>query len=146
GKKFFTWGTGATGQSEQHQLTDSDGPYIELMVGAYSDNQPDYSWLQPGESRTWTQYWYPFRDIQGVKNANIEAAVNLEVKNGKATVGFYSTEDRPSATVTLRLKDQVLWNEKIAISPGRSFVQQVSLPVGAVEHDLRAAMHAHGRG
>ena len=145
GKKFFTWGNGPGGVSEQHQLTDSDGPYIELMVGAYSDNQPDYSWLQPGESRTWTQYWYPFRDIQGVKNANIEAAVNLEVKNGKATVGFYSTEDRPSATVTLRLKDQVLWNEKIAISPGRSFVQQVSLPVGADEHDLRAAMHADGR-
>ena len=40
-------------------LTDSDGPYIELMVGAYSDNQPDYSWLQPYETRTWTQYWYP---------------------------------------------------------------------------------------
>jgi len=77
------------------------------MVGAYSDNQPDYSWLQPYEAREWTQYWYPFRGIDGVKNANLGAAVNLEVKNGNATVGFYSTEERPSAMVTLKLMDRV---------------------------------------
>jgi len=68
-------------------LTDEDGPYIELMVGAYSDNQPDYSWLQPGEVKSFSMYWYPFREIGGVKNANLDAAVNLEVTNGVAKVG-----------------------------------------------------------
>jgi hypothetical protein len=145
GKKFFTWGTNPSGRSEEHLLTDSDGPYIELMVGAYSDNQPDYSWLQPYETRTWTQYWYPFRDIGGVKNANVDAAVNLEVKDGNATVGFYSTESRTSARVTLKLKDQVLLDEKIAISPGHSFVKQITLPSGTDEHDLWASMEAGGR-
>ena len=145
GKKFWTWGNGPSGRAEDHLLTDSDGPYIELMVGAYSDNQPDYSWLQPYESRTWTQYWYPFRDIGGVKNANLDAAVNLEIKDGKVTVGFYSTEARPSATVTLKLKDRVLLKETVAISPGHSFVKQVDLPAGVDEHDLRAAMQADGR-
>jgi tetratricopeptide (TPR) repeat protein len=145
GKKFWTWGNGPSGLAEDHLLTDADGPYIELMVGAYSDNQPDYSWLEPGETREWTQYWYPFKDIDGVKNANIEAAVNLEVKDGNATVGFYSTEARPAATVTLKLKDQVLMSEKIAISPGHPFVKQVALPSGVDEHDLRAAMEAGGR-
>ena len=43
-------------------LTDDDGPYIELMVGAYSDNQPDYSWLQPDEAKSFVEYWYPFRE------------------------------------------------------------------------------------
>ena len=47
GKKLWTWGNGAAGRQWDHILTDNDGPYIELMVGAYSDNQPDYSWLQP---------------------------------------------------------------------------------------------------
>ncbi len=54
------------------------------MVGAYSDNQPDYSWLQPYEAKSFSLYWYPFRDIGGVKKANLEAAVNLDVKNGTA--------------------------------------------------------------
>jgi len=145
GKKFWTWGNGPSGLAEDHLLTDSDGPYIELMVGAYSDNQPDYSWLEPGETREWTQYWYPFRDIDGVKNANIDAAVNLEVKEGKANVGFFSTEARPSATATLKLKDKVLWSDTIAIGPGHPFVKRVALPAGTDEHDLRAAMSAGGR-
>ena len=145
GKKFFTWGTNPSGKSEEHLLTDSDGPYIELMVGAYSDNQPDYSWLQPYETRTWTQYWYPFRDIDGVKNANTDAAVNLEVKDGKAIVGFFSTQSRHAATVILKLKDQVLLDEKIAISPDHPFIKQITLPSGTDEHDLRASIEADGR-
>jgi len=145
GKKFWTWGNGPSGLAEDHLLTDSDGPYIELMVGAYSDNQPDYTWLQPYETRQWNQYWYPFRDIDGVKNANLDAAVNLEVKDGTATMGFYSTQARPAATVTLKLKDQVLLKQTIAISPSHSFVKQVRLPDGTDEHDLRAAISADGR-
>ena len=35
--------------------------------------------------------WYPFRNIGGVKKANLEAAVNLDVENGVAKVGFYTT-------------------------------------------------------
>jgi tetratricopeptide (TPR) repeat protein len=145
GKKFWTWGNGPSGLAEDHLLTDNDGPYIELMVGAYSDNQPDYSWLQPYETRLWNQYWYPFRDIDGVKNANLDAAVNLDVKDGTATVGFYSTQARQAATVTLKLKDQMLLKQTIAISPGHSFVKKVQLPAGADEHDLRAAINADGR-
>jgi tetratricopeptide (TPR) repeat protein len=80
-----------------------------------------------------------------VKNANIDAAVNLEVEDGKATVGFCSTTERPSATVTLKLKDRVLFEEKIAIGPGRPFAKEIDLPSGADEHDLRAAMEAEGR-
>jgi tetratricopeptide (TPR) repeat protein len=145
GKKFWTWGNGPNGKLEDKLLTDSDGPYIELMVGAYSDNQPDYTWLEPYETRSWTQYWYPFRDIDGAKNANTDGAVNLDVSNGKARVAFYSTADRPAATVTLKLKDQVLLSEQIAINPGKSYVKEVDLPAGADEHDLRAALSDNGK-
>ncbi|HVT82047.1 MAG TPA: DUF5107 domain-containing protein, partial [Phycisphaerae bacterium] len=119
GKKFFTWGDGPQGHTQDTLLTDNDGPYIELMVGAYSDNQPDYSWLAPYETRMWSQFWYPFRDIDGVKKANIDAGVNLTVANGRARVGFVSTSDRPNAVATLKLKGQTLLEEKIAINPGK---------------------------
>ena len=96
GKKFWTWGNGPRGRMWDNILTDTDGPYIELMVGAYSDNQPDYSWLQPFEERSFQMNWYPFRDIGGVKNANLEAAVNLEVTNGVAKFGFCTTKEFPA--------------------------------------------------
>ena len=145
GKKFWTWGNGPMGRAEDTLLTDSDGPYIELMVGAYSDNQPDYSWLQPYETRTWTQYWYPFRDIDGVKNANTDAAVNLDIKEGKARIAFFATADHPNATVTVKLKDNVLLNEQTAISPGKAYIKEIPLPAGADEHDVRAALAADGK-
>ena len=75
------------GQRWDKILTDDDGPYIELMVGAYSDNQPDYSWLQPYETRSSSEFWYPFRDIGGVKKANLDAAVNLEVDGSVVRMG-----------------------------------------------------------
>ena len=89
GKKFWTWGNGPRGRMWDKILTDDDGPYIELMAGAYSDNQPDYSWLQPYETKSFQLYWYPFRDIDGVKKANLDAAVNVDIlTNGVAKFGF----------------------------------------------------------
>ena len=57
GKKQWTWGNQEFGYAWDRNLTDSDGPYIELMAGAYTDNQPDFSFLAPGETRTFSQYW-----------------------------------------------------------------------------------------
>ncbi len=146
GKKLWTWGNGPRGRMWDHILTDQDGPYIELMVGAYSDNQPDYSWLQPFETKSFEQYWYPFRDIGGVKNANLEAAVNLDVdKQGNAKVGFYTTSAHPAAVVTLKASDKILLRETVAISPAKPFTKQVAVPAGVDEHNLRAAISVGGK-
>ncbi len=145
GKKVWTWGTGPRGQAWEKILTDSDGPYIELMVGAYSDNQPDYSWLQPYEVKSFSLNWYPFRDIGGVKKANLDAAVNLEVAEGKAMVGFYTTAAHQAAEVELRAGDKVLLQESVAINPGRPYVNRVPVPAGMDEQDLRASISVRGR-
>jgi len=145
GKKFWTWGNGPAGRTWDKTLTDDDGPYIELMVGAYSDNQPDYSWLQPYETRSFSMNWYPFRDIGGVKKANLDAAVNLAVEKSAATVGFYTTSAHPGARVTLKAGERILLDERVAIDPGKPYVKQVSLPAGVEEHDLIAAISAGGR-
>ena len=70
GKKFFEWGNGPEGEAWSKILTDDDGPYLELMAGAWSDNQPDYSWIQPGETREWKHWWYPVRNLGGGEGGN----------------------------------------------------------------------------
>jgi hypothetical protein len=77
GKKQWTWGYGDFGQAWDRNLTDEDGPYIELMCGVYTDNQPDFSFLQPGETKTWSQYWYPIQRMGVAHAANLAAAVHL---------------------------------------------------------------------
>ena len=131
GKKLWTWGNGPRGRMWDKILTDEDGPYIELMVGAYSDNQPDYSWLQPFEVKSFSMFWYPFRQIGGVKNANLDAAVNLEIGDGgTASVGFSTTARHPGATVRLKAGGKVVLEESVDIDPGKPYVKQVAIPPG----------------
>jgi tetratricopeptide (TPR) repeat protein len=140
GKKFFTWGNGPAGRSEEHLLTENDGPYIELMVGAFSDNQPDYSWLAPHETREWKQYWYPFHELDGVSSANLDAAVNLTVKEGKVRVAFYATAVHPAARMRLLLGEKVLLDDRKPVGPASPYVATVPLPQGTDEHDLTALL------
>ena len=91
-------------------------------------------------------YWYPFRDIDGVKQANLDAAVNLEVENNRsAKLGFYTTAAYRSATVLLTAGPQILLRQSIAIDPGKPWVKQVAIPAGIDPHDLRASLSAGGR-
>jgi tetratricopeptide (TPR) repeat protein len=142
GKKFFTWGVGSMWDKI---LADDGKPYLEIMVGAYSDNQPDYSWLQPYEERSFEMNFYPFRGIDGVKNANLDAAVNLDIKNGNAIFGFYTTKSYTNATVTLKAGSKVLLEEQTSINPGKPYSKQVAIPAGVDEHDIRASISAGGR-
>ncbi len=141
GKKFWTWSNGPRGKLWDKALTDSDGPALELMVGGYSDNQPDYSWLQPYESKYLKQYWYPIRGIGGVKNANIEAAVNLEFpSNGKMKVGFISTSARKGALVLAEINGKKFFDQNIDIDPSNPFVKEISLPANTSETDVKVVL------
>jgi tetratricopeptide (TPR) repeat protein len=146
GKKFWTWGNGPRGRMWDKILTDNDGPYIELMTGAYSDNQPDYSWLQPYETKSFTMNWYPIRDIGGVKKANLAAAVNLEVpKMGTAKLGFCTPASHPQATVLLKAGDRVIHEENVAIGPAKPYIKDLPIHASLDAPDLRASLSADGK-
>jgi tetratricopeptide (TPR) repeat protein len=126
GKKMWTWGNHEFGYAWDRELTDSDGPYIELMAGVYTDNQPDFSWLQPYETRTFRQYWYPIQQIGTVKNANRAVAVNLEVDDGGATqIGVYATERFDGATILLVSGGRLVFQTRADLKPGVPFLATV---------------------
>jgi tetratricopeptide (TPR) repeat protein len=148
GAKLWEWGPGDEGRMwDCVVLTEKDGPYAELMAGAYSDNQPDYSWIKPGEMKQAVQTWYPLRDMGHVKSGNREGAVNLEVdKDGQVQLAFNTTSHVKQARIELRTGEKVLLDKEIEISPARPFRAAVPLPEGVWETDLRARLiDAHGR-
>lgn len=91
GKKQWTWGRGDFGGAWDRNLTDEDGPYVELMTGVFTDNQPDFSWLAPYEEKSFTQYFMPYAEVDLVKNATREAMIGLERRNGAMEVRLYTT-------------------------------------------------------
>ncbi len=141
GKKLWEWGPSPHAQMWDKILTDSDGPYAEIMAGGYSDNQPDYSWIQPGEAKIVKQYWYPLRKIRGLKNANIDAAVNLDLTaDGAAVVAFNTTSRYENAKVRLTAGDKQIFKQTIAISPDQPFVKEIQLPADVIPGDLKATL------
>lgn len=127
GKKMWHWGIGDFGDMWCNNLTDKNGPYIELMTGVYTDNQPDFTWLAPYESREFEQYWYPIRDIGEIKNASVDAAVNLELKEDALFAGFNVTGTFPDAMVTIRSKSRTLFTETLTLSPDVSYLKTLPL-------------------
>ena len=143
GAKLWEWGPGEVGRMwDTRVLTDGDGPYAELMVGAYSDNQPDYSWIKPYEVKECKQYWYPLREIQGVKSANLSAALNLQMKSDrKAMLGVNTTERHEDARVVLKAKQEPILEKVVTISPVHPFSCEIIVPADAQETDLEAAVY-----
>ena len=125
GKKLWTWGNAEFGYAWDRNLTDDDGPYVELMAGAFTDNQPDFSWLQPYETKTFSQYWYPIQQIGPAKNANTHAAVNLESEAGIARVGVAVTSPR-SVRVVLDCNGTRIIDEEAMIAPGCPFIKAIA--------------------
>ncbi len=140
GKKQWTWGCGDFGKAWDRNLTDGDGPYVELMTGVFTDNQPDFSWLQPNEEKTFTQYFMPYKEIGVVKNANTRAAVSLELKDGKAFVGVYATACYPAALIELSGAKLYL-SCRADLSPAQAFTAVVDI-AGETEQGLRLRVMA----
>ena len=128
GAKLWEWGSGKHGQATEGRLTETDGPYVEIMVGAFSDNQPDYSWIRPYEVKSFKQYWFPIKDIGGFKNANLNGAVNLEKRESdKVFLGYYSTRKIEKANIILKKKGQIIFEKQVEISPEKSFTANIQV-------------------
>lgn len=128
GKKQWTWGNGDFGLAWDRNLTDVDGPYIELMTGVFTDNQPDFSWLQAYEEKSWVQYFMPYAEVGYVKNATKEAMINIEVEGDKANLILYTTSLFENLKLVLKDNEElVLFQEQITISPLNPYKKSVSI-------------------
>lgn len=141
GAKLWEWGSSPQGQATEAKLTENAGPYVEIMTGGFSDNQPDYSWIRPYEVKTFKQYWYPVKDIGGFKNANLNGAVNLEKRdNNTVFLGYYSTQKVNNAKITLLKNGKVIFEKTTTISPEVAFKQIVKIEGSYSETDLSTKM------
>ncbi len=128
GKKQWTWGNGDFGKAWERNLTDEDGPYIELMTGVYTDNQPDFAWLQPYEEKAWEQYFMPYVAVGNVKNATKDLIANFEADEDSVTLAIYATSKMQEVVISLEnSSDSILWSEKTELAPEDPFERTVSL-------------------
>jgi tetratricopeptide (TPR) repeat protein len=136
GKKQWTWGNHDFGYAWDRNLSDDEAPYIELMAGVYTDNQPDFSFLMPGETKSFSQYWYPIRQIGPADWGNLEAACSIRVDHGRARIGIAVTSAMEIEAV-LRAGSETLWRQRARLAPDQPLIQDdLQLPLGVLRNDL----------
>jgi hypothetical protein len=64
GKKLWIMGRDQL-DSYRARLTDNANLYVEMQAGLFTD-QETYEFLEPQQSRAFTEYWIPFRGLDGV--------------------------------------------------------------------------------
>ncbi len=105
------------------------------MCGAYTDNQPDFSWIQPGEEKSFAQVFMPYKRIGPACNANEHVALNLVVEHGTAIFGVYVSAPR-TVTVTLNCREQILYEKQVELDPEHTLLDRVALPNGTKPPDV----------
>lgn len=160
GKKQWTWGNGDFGKAWDRNLTDRNGPYIELMCGVYTDNQPDFSWLMPYEEKSFNQYFMPYRDLGVVKNATKDVMLNLEISGDSADIRIYTTGTYKKSRVVLCInerllkpgdreehsEDRVLMEETVDLDPREVYLREVAVGPSSVKQDVHLAVYdANGK-
>ena len=138
GKKLWTWGSGPSGRIWEDILTEGGGAYYEPQAGAFSDNQPDFHWMEPGQVRVAHDYWFPVRDTRGFRGANEDFAANVDVANGKAFAGVNATGAFDGVKVALvdTRSGKTLVETTTRVAPDRPFTAEVAAPAGLTLHDL----------
>lgn len=105
GKKAWTWGQWEFGQVAQQNLTDEDGPYIEVQSGPLP-TQSDYGLLWPRQRVAWREWWYPVHGLgDGFEFATRYAAVQTARVDGNLELRILSTAEYPRVRCRLEFVD-----------------------------------------
>lgn len=137
GKKQWTWGNASFGWAWDRNLTDEDGPYVELMAGVYTDNQPDFAFLAPGETKTFSQFWYPIRQIGPAHKVTPEVAARLDVGDSGIRIGIVASQIITDAMIRLSTHTgDIVFAETIDLRPESPFVRSLVQPVAQGASEL----------
>lgn len=123
GKKQWSWGYGDFGLAWDRNLTDENGPYIELMTGVFTDNQPDFTWLAPYEEKLFVQNFLPYSGLGRVHNASSTLALKLAREDGELIPGVYAVAPLHNVAVTISASGEPLWENVISLEPGTCWQQ-----------------------
>ncbi len=141
GKKLWTWGNHEFGYAWDRELTDADGAYVELMAGVFTDNQPDFSFLLPGEVRTFEQYWYPLLATGPAHEANLDVAVHLVRGRAGARLAVTATRALAAATVMVTERSRPIFERTVDLAPDTPFVvEDLELSAGVPISDMRVTV------
>lgn len=132
GKKIWIWGLSRQGMIWEKMLTDNDGQYVELQSGRLFNQNAEKSSLtpfkhkslQPYQSDTWIEYWYPVLSTEGFVKANDYGALNMRSEHGQLKIWF-SPVQFIHDTVEIKDGDRIIYKKLITLAPLQTFADSI---------------------
>ena len=148
GMKLWSWGRSQVGIVNQSALTDDGSLYAETQCGAM-ETQLDFSFLPPGDTRSWREWWLPLRGLGGLTCASAEAGARLSLTLGTGdrlalSVAVCPVRSLEQARLTIAVSDQILLDEEIACSPSAPWSKTSQLdPLILGDHPISIRITDH---
>jgi len=127
GKKIWIWGLSRQGMIWDHLLTDTDGQYVELQSGRLFNQNTEKSsltpfkhlGLEPFQTDSWKEYWYPVLGTRGIVSASEYGALNVVREGGWIKIRFSPTQ---AIDDTLRIGS---YSKALHLTPLQLFVDSI---------------------
>ena len=123
--KIWSWGSDADGLDWRKALSDNNSAYVEVQAGLFR-NQETYSFLEPRQTISFSEFWMPVRELGGISRANLSGAVNLS-RQGKALIASLNVNQAyPGATIQIRAGGKKAFEEKAELKPERTWSHEIA--------------------
>jgi tetratricopeptide (TPR) repeat protein len=124
-KKIWSWGCDEDGMEWRTALSDNNSAYVEIQAGLFPD-QETYGFLEPQESRSFTEYWIPIRHLGGISRANLNAVLSLNRRAenpGKTAIeiALNVTRGFPNAVIRVLDSEREVAASRASLSPSETF-------------------------
>lgn len=131
-KKIWSWGVDADGLDWRKALSDNESAYAEIQGGLFR-NQETYSFLEPRRQISFTEYWMPVRNTNGISRANLAGAVHVERSGDRVAIALNVNRKIPAATLRVLDEANEVAAERADLSPEKTWTRE--LPVSNSDHE-----------
>lgn len=134
GKKIWIWGLSQQGMIWEKLLTDTDGQYVEVQSGRFF-NQADvgstftpfkHAGFFPYASDSWTEYWFPVKQIRGFVKANDYGALNIKRSNDWVKI-YFSPLQNISDELVMMAGNKLIWSKSVRLKTMEPFSDSVQV-------------------
>jgi len=123
GKKFWLWALSRQGGIWQDLLTDTDGQYSEPQTGRLY-NQSDHEFFTPYTADTWTELWFPYKQIGPMTKATPSAVLNVTHTDNSLNIGICPLQPLDD-NLTITLNGGNIYTEHLKLKPMQIYQKQL---------------------
>lgn len=135
GKKIFLWSQADDGIIWERLLTDKAGQYVEIQSGKlFNQNVLESSKtpfkqhsFSPYETETWSEYWFPIKEIDTISNVNLLGAFAYTVEGLKGKLSIAAVRNLQDSIYVYDKHDKVLFKDRIHLLANQTSHIQLAL-------------------